>query len=498
MSHLKQYKNITSALEQANAPLNNPLVIHLEEEDEVLYSTPDVPSSKLKLQDDKLVLEDVVVPGFVDLGLSVMWAECNLGASSPEGTGLFYSWGEVEGHEQDPVTKELKDGHVFSESTSNYSTINSDLYETDKDSVKKYYQTIGQQYTEYRIPTVEQVQELLDNTEQSIQHINEVKCYVFTSKINNKSIVIPHVEGWCRGERYVNQLWSGSYRLPNSTNYSSSYAVPFGNYGYSKFEVPEDFFAQSHRSCGYQIRGVCIYDPPKNRAQLLDLNNPITVENDKLYCIREGEYTSAVEFVSQNNNPITMYVSAESQFTNDAADTNVDRYYPFFESNGEQKLQLTSGDWLDINSITAERYIYIKFSTSSPTVININSYVFPEDVDTSILVVSGRKIVIPKSKPENLLFRFRYNDWKGYDITFDWKGQSSLSMYIADACKFMLSSPAQNVLQYEYINRKSIYTLPSETLDLWVDNVDDNGFIYARFKTTVKGNLIITSSRNEL
>jgi hypothetical protein len=46
-----------------------------------------------------LVLEDVLAPGFVDLGLSVLWAECNLGASSPEGTGLFYSWGEVQGHE---------------------------------------------------------------------------------------------------------------------------------------------------------------------------------------------------------------------------------------------------------------------------------------------------------------------------------------------------------------------------------------------------------------
>jgi hypothetical protein len=49
MSHLKQYKNTSLALEQGGGVLNNPLVIHLEEEDEVLYSTPDVPSSKLKL-----------------------------------------------------------------------------------------------------------------------------------------------------------------------------------------------------------------------------------------------------------------------------------------------------------------------------------------------------------------------------------------------------------------------------------------------------------------
>lgn len=32
--------------------------------------------------------------GFVDLGLSVMWASCDVGASSPEGEGAKYAWGE--------------------------------------------------------------------------------------------------------------------------------------------------------------------------------------------------------------------------------------------------------------------------------------------------------------------------------------------------------------------------------------------------------------------
>lgn len=34
--------------------------------------------------------------GYVDLGLSVKWATCNLGASSPEGYGDYYAWGETE------------------------------------------------------------------------------------------------------------------------------------------------------------------------------------------------------------------------------------------------------------------------------------------------------------------------------------------------------------------------------------------------------------------
>ena len=31
----------------------------------------------------------------VDLGLSVYWASCNLGAESPEEFGNYYAWGET-------------------------------------------------------------------------------------------------------------------------------------------------------------------------------------------------------------------------------------------------------------------------------------------------------------------------------------------------------------------------------------------------------------------
>ena len=35
---------------------------------------------------------------YVDLGLSVKWATCNIGASKPEECGDFFAWGETETH----------------------------------------------------------------------------------------------------------------------------------------------------------------------------------------------------------------------------------------------------------------------------------------------------------------------------------------------------------------------------------------------------------------
>ena len=53
----------------------------------------------------------VVIPdGCVDLGLSVFWASCNLGAGKPEEYGDYYAWGEIDPYysSQDPLT--WKDG----------------------------------------------------------------------------------------------------------------------------------------------------------------------------------------------------------------------------------------------------------------------------------------------------------------------------------------------------------------------------------------------------
>lgn len=44
-------------------------------------------------EENKPVEEDA---RFVDLGLSVKWGKCNLGATTPEGYGDYYAWGETE------------------------------------------------------------------------------------------------------------------------------------------------------------------------------------------------------------------------------------------------------------------------------------------------------------------------------------------------------------------------------------------------------------------
>jgi len=50
----------------------------------------------------------VIESDYIDMGLSVKWAKCNLGASTPEEYGLFYQWGDTVGYGSD-----ISDGKSF-------------------------------------------------------------------------------------------------------------------------------------------------------------------------------------------------------------------------------------------------------------------------------------------------------------------------------------------------------------------------------------------------
>jgi hypothetical protein len=47
---------------------------------------------------------------FIDLGLpsGTLWASCNLGATKPEESGLYFAWGEVQGYSDNDFKNGVK------------------------------------------------------------------------------------------------------------------------------------------------------------------------------------------------------------------------------------------------------------------------------------------------------------------------------------------------------------------------------------------------------
>ena len=123
---------------------------------------------------------------YVDLGLSVKWATCNVGASSPEKYGDFFAWGETEPKEQ----------YYWS------------TYKHYNDSLTKYniFGTVADNKTQlelsddaaranwggsWRMPIYAELTELREQCTWTWTTQNGVKGYKVTSKSNGNSIFLP-------------------------------------------------------------------------------------------------------------------------------------------------------------------------------------------------------------------------------------------------------------------------------------------------------------------
>ena len=152
----------------------------------------------------------------VDLGLSVKWASHNLGASSQEGSGAYLAWGELK-------EKDVYDENTYAHYNNSYATwtdIGSEISGT------KYDASTQNWGPDWRMPTKDEVQELLNKCTWKWTQINNVNGFKVTGP-NGKYIFIP-----AAGQKFKNKeipeynkqirLWTGTYF---STNSSNAYAL---------------------------------------------------------------------------------------------------------------------------------------------------------------------------------------------------------------------------------------------------------------------------------
>ena len=98
----------------------------------------------------------------VDLGLpsGLKWADRNVGASSPEDAGLYFSWGNVDGHAVDENGNVI-DGYSF---FNTYSTTLGGQYTGSTLDAEHDAATVNMG-SDWRVPTIDEISELVQNTD---------------------------------------------------------------------------------------------------------------------------------------------------------------------------------------------------------------------------------------------------------------------------------------------------------------------------------------------
>lgn len=124
--------------------------------------------------------DPTLTPGdYVDLGLSVKWASCNLGASTPAGKGGYYAWGETS-----TKTKYTKENYAYYKEGSGYTDIGKNISGTQYDAATV---NLGKDWC---MPTKDEVQELCEKCTFTYGEVDGVKGYYATGK-NGNSIFLP-------------------------------------------------------------------------------------------------------------------------------------------------------------------------------------------------------------------------------------------------------------------------------------------------------------------
>ena len=170
---------------------------------------------------------------YVDLALpsGLKWATCNVGASSPEKSGSYFAWGETKPKDE-------------------YTGANSLTYGKNIDDISGnvQYDAAAANWGEgWRMPTKDEMQELIDNCDWEWIKQNKVKGYKVTG-LNGNSIFIPET-GYCDGSTFTSGSCGYScYWSSSPCDNGSAYNLYFNS---SRHNV--DY---SYRYCGRSVRPV--------------------------------------------------------------------------------------------------------------------------------------------------------------------------------------------------------------------------------------------------
>ena len=180
----------------------------------------------------------------IDLGLpsGLKWAQANLGAKEETDPGLYYMWGDTEGHKKDS-------GYDFSRA--NYNSKGLNAISTNL--------TIAQDAANvrlggsWRMPTKTEFEELKNNTNVTWTKINGVAGCKFTNKTDASKYIFMPAAGF---------YWSSSLRNWGSLGYywsSTFHSSSDGSYGFY-FDSSGNGTGTGNGSpnCGYSVRGVLL------------------------------------------------------------------------------------------------------------------------------------------------------------------------------------------------------------------------------------------------
>ena len=181
--------------------------------------------------------------GAVDLALpsGVLWADKNIGATTPYEDGLYFSWGNITGHTGD-------DGYDFgTDNEGPYASTPGAEMTGNIPTNTTYDAARHNMGAPWRMPTVGEFQELAANCDSEWTDEDGVAGRRFTSRINGNSIFFP-ASGYRRGTGLNFRGSDGDYWSASLYSQTNGYNLYFSSGGVGPSSNNSRFYGFSVRA----------------------------------------------------------------------------------------------------------------------------------------------------------------------------------------------------------------------------------------------------------
>ena len=248
----EELKRLAAQLEEQNAKIENQSKT-LSEQNQQLSEQNQQLSEQLEqlLQETQRIAGNVNGYKAVDLGLSVRWATCNVGARKPEEAGYYLQWGAIEETDNYAIPNvPFWDGE--NEVWTKYNDEDEKLTLDSEDDAASHY--MG---SLWRMPTIDEVQELLHQCDWKYAVLHNVPGVIITGPSGN-SIFLPAV-GYKDGESTYSEDEDGYYWT------SSREEDPYSVFSfYFELDTSDEYidgysYSEDSRRYGQIVRAVCAY-----------------------------------------------------------------------------------------------------------------------------------------------------------------------------------------------------------------------------------------------
>ena len=230
-------------------------------------------------------------------------------------------------------------------------------------------------------------------------------------------------------------------------------------------------------------------------AILMEKDKPIHIaagDTSTLYCFPRTWV--GVHITSTTSSEVKMYTSPSYDFGITNSNGAWRRIFVFDIDGVQRELYVSDTEMKVVTEKAIDDYIYVRFVCDKKITIVVKDWEQSNCVGKSTLIRPNASFTV-QARSSNTIYRMKYSDWDGYDITIKWGGSVSLPVYIADRCEFSLSATNASVLQYASISRKSSYTIKATAVNSWASRVDTDGYIYVRFNPTNQGSVTFETNK---